>query len=521
MEKKSDEKRLEDIPIVKEFSDIFPENLPSLPPVRQVEFEIDLISGATPVARTPYRLAPSEMQELHDVVVYYHFAISTFPIKVVIRLSAFILEYLLQLPIRPFPGGGYKAVALGFYQRNNVNPSYQEQRGFGSLPSSTEARDQVNSISTTIEADSCQIRRIRSAQYAVSTGQNRTLMYESRQTTIMFPSHLNGASISVIPLLTYLNLGFGELAHTKLTIELADRTMKYPKGIAKKVPIRIDKMVYKGDNVVGALINVPISIGNFYVVTDFVILDNMDAYRDEGMEAGTTATTLTAKLPILNLGEYDLWLMTIEQYFLMTDYSIWKVIKNGNKVLTKNVGTVEQTYEPTFIEEKLDKKNKMKAKGTLLMALPNKDQLKFHSYQDVKLLMEAIKKRAPKNQENIGREYGRKTVPVENPTENALIAQDGFGGLVKTVESKVEYVDVKNKGVYSTVETKHVKKNNFSPPIIEDWIFDDKSEVEFIPKVKVKTIRPSIEKIKIVKTAREKVEKGSKTSVEQHKKGEP
>ncbi|GJV04667.1 putative reverse transcriptase domain-containing protein [Tanacetum coccineum] len=57
MEKKSDEKRLEDIPVVKEFLDIFPEDLPGLPPVRQVEFQIDLIPGAEPVARTPYRLA--------------------------------------------------------------------------------------------------------------------------------------------------------------------------------------------------------------------------------------------------------------------------------------------------------------------------------------------------------------------------------------------------------------------------------------------------------------------------------
>ncbi|GJS58627.1 putative reverse transcriptase domain-containing protein [Tanacetum coccineum] len=66
MEKKSDEKKLEDIPVVKEFPDVFPEDLPGLPPVRQVEFQIDLIPGAAPVARTPYRLAPSEMQELSN-----------------------------------------------------------------------------------------------------------------------------------------------------------------------------------------------------------------------------------------------------------------------------------------------------------------------------------------------------------------------------------------------------------------------------------------------------------------------
>ncbi|GJS11323.1 putative reverse transcriptase domain-containing protein [Tanacetum coccineum] len=65
-EKKSDDKRLEDIPIVREFPEVFPEDLPGLPPVRQVEFQIDLIPRAAPMARAPYRLAPSEMQELSN-----------------------------------------------------------------------------------------------------------------------------------------------------------------------------------------------------------------------------------------------------------------------------------------------------------------------------------------------------------------------------------------------------------------------------------------------------------------------
>nr|GEY54363.1 hypothetical protein [Tanacetum cinerariifolium] len=184
-----------------------------------------------------------------------------------------------------------------------------------------------------------------------------------------------GASVSVMPLLTYLTLGLGELAHTKLTVELADRTVKYPKGIAKNVLVELrrnqfndlmltieegkvinapmddlvnsrndkldtrindypsdcdydkkiridcahnlkfscmigfefvhvnfflilyvnamskkfhnsimkDKLEYKGNNVVRALMNVPIFVGNFYVVTDFAVLEDMDDYRDEGM----------------------------------------------------------------------------------------------------------------------------------------------------------------------------------------------------------------------------------------------
>nr|GEZ42024.1 reverse transcriptase domain-containing protein [Tanacetum cinerariifolium] len=66
MEKKSKEKRLEDIPVVREFLKLSPKNLPGLPSIRQVEFQIDLIPGAAPVARSPYRLAPSKMQELPD-----------------------------------------------------------------------------------------------------------------------------------------------------------------------------------------------------------------------------------------------------------------------------------------------------------------------------------------------------------------------------------------------------------------------------------------------------------------------
>nr|GEX52844.1 putative reverse transcriptase domain-containing protein [Tanacetum cinerariifolium] len=66
MKKKSDEKRLENISVVREFPYVLPEELNGLPPVRQVEFQINLIPGTAPVAREPYRLAPLEMQELSN-----------------------------------------------------------------------------------------------------------------------------------------------------------------------------------------------------------------------------------------------------------------------------------------------------------------------------------------------------------------------------------------------------------------------------------------------------------------------
>ncbi|GJU26243.1 putative reverse transcriptase domain-containing protein [Tanacetum coccineum] len=65
-EDKSERKQIEDVPIVRDFPEVFPEDLPGLPPARPVEFQIDLVPGAAPVARAPYRLAPSEMKELSE-----------------------------------------------------------------------------------------------------------------------------------------------------------------------------------------------------------------------------------------------------------------------------------------------------------------------------------------------------------------------------------------------------------------------------------------------------------------------
>nr|GEW28812.1 retrotransposon protein, putative, Ty1-copia subclass [Tanacetum cinerariifolium] len=96
------------------------------------------------------------------------------------------------------------------------------------------------------------------------------------------------------------------------------------------------------------------------------------------MESLNPQVVAATKLPVLNPNEFDLWKMRIEQYFLMTDYSLWEVILN---------------------EQRLAKKNKLKARGTLLMALPNKHQLKFNIHKDAKSLMEAIEKRFGGNKE--------------------------------------------------------------------------------------------------------------------------
>ncbi|GJY78027.1 putative reverse transcriptase domain-containing protein [Tanacetum coccineum] len=63
---KSEKKRLKGVPIVRDFPEVFPEDLPGLPPTRQVEFQIDLVPGVASIARAPYRLAPSERKELSE-----------------------------------------------------------------------------------------------------------------------------------------------------------------------------------------------------------------------------------------------------------------------------------------------------------------------------------------------------------------------------------------------------------------------------------------------------------------------
>ncbi|XP_076916511.1 uncharacterized protein LOC143576260 [Bidens hawaiensis] len=68
---KAKEQKIEDIPVVWDFLEVFPEDLPRLPPQRQVEFRIDLVQDAAPIARSPYRLAPSEMQELSNQLQDY------------------------------------------------------------------------------------------------------------------------------------------------------------------------------------------------------------------------------------------------------------------------------------------------------------------------------------------------------------------------------------------------------------------------------------------------------------------
>ncbi|GKD59319.1 hypothetical protein Tco_1296828 [Tanacetum coccineum] len=95
-----------------------------------------------------------------------------------------------------------------------------------------------------------------------------------------------------------------------------------------------------------------------------------------------------------------MWRLIIEQYFQIQDYTLWDIIENGNsfnlvaRTTTNADGTSTSTIpSPVTNEEKAQKKNDVKARSMLLMALPNEHQLTFNQYKDAKTLFEAIQTR--------------------------------------------------------------------------------------------------------------------------------
>nr|GEV47112.1 ribonuclease H-like domain-containing protein [Tanacetum cinerariifolium] len=86
--------------------------------------------------------------------------------------------------------------------------------------------------------------------------------------------------------------------------------------------------------------------------------------------------------------------MRIEQYIQMMDYALWDIIENGKFIpKTQTINNVETVIPPTTADEKLQRRNEVKARSTLMMGLPTKHQLKFNSFKDAKSLLVAIEKR--------------------------------------------------------------------------------------------------------------------------------
>nr|GEU66995.1 hypothetical protein [Tanacetum cinerariifolium] len=248
-----------------------------------------------------------------------------------------------------------------------------------------------------------------------------------------------GASVSVIPYLTFTNLVLGKLACTKLIIELSDKMMKRPKGIAENVLVGFDKFVLPVDFVILDMpedSKTPLILGRAFLSTAHAKIDMFKRkiylkIRNDKIvfKSDNPTNHVIMKVYALGLRErMELDLETGEALILnrskdpefgdfielndlnepldLRNHEIedlgpkieeGEVINELNSYIVKTRN--DNPVSLTITEQKLARKNELKACGTLLMALPDKHQLKFNSHKDAKTLIEAIEERFRGNTE--------------------------------------------------------------------------------------------------------------------------
>ncbi|GJS95153.1 ribonuclease H-like domain-containing protein [Tanacetum coccineum] len=135
-------------------------------------------------------------------------------------------------------------------------------------------------------------------------------------------------------------------------------------------------------------------------IVDWKIVKEGNISYYQIIRADGSSRSTTAKLPMLKQGEYEMWKLRIKQYFQVQDYALWDVIENGNSFkpaaqTTTNADSSSTTLipGPVTVDEKTQKKNDVKARSMLLMALPNEHLLTFNQYKDAKTLFAAIQTR--------------------------------------------------------------------------------------------------------------------------------
>ncbi|GJY44624.1 hypothetical protein Tco_0432837 [Tanacetum coccineum] len=118
------------------------------------------------------------------------------------------------------------------------------------------------------------------------------------------------------------------------------------------------------------------------------------------MDLENTQNNSLAKLPLLKQGEYDTWRLRIESYIQLQDYALWEIIEEGNsfkpvaRTTTNEDGTSTTTIPGAVTaEQKILKKNDLKARSILMMTLPSEHLLTFNKHKDAKSLFEAIEAR--------------------------------------------------------------------------------------------------------------------------------
>nr|GEU82698.1 hypothetical protein [Tanacetum cinerariifolium] len=119
-------------------------------------------------------------------------------------------------------------------------------------------------------------------------------------------------------------------------------------------------------------------------------------------QSETIQTVAALKHPMLKIGDYDLWSIRMEQYLTHTDYALLEVIMNGDAPasIASVSGGAKAVIPPKTTERKIKRRNELKAKSTLLLAIPDERLLKCHRIKDAKTLWEAIKAKFRDNKES-------------------------------------------------------------------------------------------------------------------------
>ncbi|GKB55536.1 putative ribonuclease H-like domain-containing protein, partial [Tanacetum coccineum] len=194
-------------------------------------------------------------------------------------------------------------------------------------------------------------------------------------------------------------LGYNLLSHLKYTFKINNRnsSVRPTKGFAFVSTSQLGGVFLDSRSVryIRQLKEFDLLKWDQQVVSELV--KNLFLLKD--MNQDSAHMVAASKVPMLKLGVYEIWRMSIEQYIQMIDYALWEVIENDATLpKTKIMERVMTEMPITTAEEKATRRLEVKAKSTLMMGIPNEHQLKFNSINDAKKLLEAVEKRFGRNE---------------------------------------------------------------------------------------------------------------------------
>ncbi|GJU11571.1 hypothetical protein Tco_1133967 [Tanacetum coccineum] len=200
------------------------------------------------------------------------------------------------------------------------------------------------------------------------------------------------------------------------------------------------------------------------------------------MELENTQNNALAKLPMLKLGEYEMWEIRIKQYFQIQDYALWEVIENGNSWVPIPVTTPSETGTSTEPQLVTYRKNEVLFSEEVAV-LKREVGVKQYEINMLKTEFEKVK------QEKEGIDF--KIEKFENASKD----------LDKLLGSQI--TDNSKKGLGSMIESENSSveiKKTPDAPIIEEWVSDDEEQDESLVVVEKKIVVPTIPKVNVVKS---------------------